>query len=97
MPTREFSFFAVDAAADVWEQLPDRTDGILSKFDLFCERFGLQQDIRFREKIDILNGIVARAISGKFTLVEGLSLGGFDADRAACQYAQKTYQHQAAS
>jgi hypothetical protein len=92
-----FTVGVIAEATKIWSQLPDKADGVSSKFEVFCERFGIPENLRARAKKRILDGIVVRALSGEFTIDEGLVRGDFDADRAARRYAHQSFRYKSGS
>jgi hypothetical protein len=93
LPSRSFCANVIDAAADVWETLPDQAEGVRSKLANFCDRFGIPENAHIAAKKKILDRIVKRAAVGEFTLSEGLTVCAFDKDLGASRYAHQAFQY----
>jgi hypothetical protein len=54
-----FSTLLCKCAAQIFNDLPDKAVGPISKYDRFCDRFGIRLQLRDDMKIKVLRGVVA--------------------------------------
>ncbi len=53
----EFSTFLCRVAGQIFKQLPDKANGPVTKYDQFCNRFGIRMDLRGPMKMEVLRGV----------------------------------------